>query len=58
MMTGEEIAGNRGGTMNHHVTQGVRGPLARIGRCVAAIVAECNYAQTRLTSPRNTPARF
>ena len=44
--------------MNHHVTQGVRGPLARIGRRVAAIVAECNYAQTRLTSPRDTPAHF
>jgi hypothetical protein len=58
MVTGEEIAGNRGGTMNHHVTQGVPGPLARIGRRVAAIVAECNNAQTRLTSLRNTPARF
>jgi hypothetical protein len=57
-VTGEEMAGNRGGTMNHHMMQGVRGPLARIGRRVAAIVAECNYAQTRLTSLRNTPARF
>jgi hypothetical protein len=44
--------------MNHTVTQSVRGPLARIGRRVAAIVAECNYAQTRVSSPRNTPARF
>ena len=44
--------------MNHHVTQGVRAPLARIGRRVAAIVAECNYAQTRLTSLRNTPGRI
>jgi hypothetical protein len=44
--------------MNHHVTQGGRGPLARIGRRVAAIVAECNYAQTRLASLRDTPARF
>jgi hypothetical protein len=44
--------------MNHNVTQGVRGPLARIGRRVAAIVTECNYAQTRVTSLRNTPARF
>ena len=44
--------------MNHHVTQGVRAPLARIGRRLAAIVAECNYAQTRVTSPRNTPERF
>jgi len=44
--------------MNHHETQGVPGPLARIGRRVAAIVAECNYAQTRVTSLQNTPARF
>ena len=44
--------------MNQNVTQGVRGPLARIGRRVAAIVAECNYAQTRVASFRNTPARF
>jgi hypothetical protein len=57
-MTGEEMAGNRGGTMNHNVTRGARGPLARIGRRVAAIVAECNYAQTRVTSLKNIPARF
>jgi hypothetical protein len=44
--------------MNHHMTQGIRGPLARIGRRVAAIVAECNYAQNRVTSLRNTAARF
>jgi hypothetical protein len=44
--------------MNHNVTQDVQGPLARIGRRVAAIVAECNNAQTRLTSLRNTPERF
>lgn len=44
--------------MNHGITQGVRGPLARIGRRVAAIVAECNYATTRMTSLRNTPERF
>ena len=44
--------------MNHNVTQDGRGPLARIGRRVAAIVAECNYAQTRLTSSRNTPEHF
>ena len=44
--------------MNYHVTQGVQGPLARIGRRVAAIVAECNYAGTRLASGRDTPARF
>ncbi len=44
--------------MNHNVSQGVRGPLARIARRVAAIVAECNYAQTRVTSLRDTPARY
>jgi len=44
--------------MNHDMTQGVRGRLARIGRRVAAIVAECNHAQTRVTSLRDTPARF
>jgi hypothetical protein len=44
--------------MTHNVTQDVRGPLARIGRRVAAIVAECNYTQTRVTSLRDTPARF
>jgi hypothetical protein len=44
--------------MNQNVTQGVQGPLARIGRRIAAIVAECNHAQTRVTSLRNTPARF
>ncbi len=44
--------------MNHNMTQGVRGPLARIGRRVATIVAECNYAQTRVTSLRKTPERF
>jgi hypothetical protein len=58
MVTGDEMAGNQGGTMNHNVTQGIRGPLARIGRRVAAIVAECNYAQTRVTSVRNTPEHF
>jgi hypothetical protein len=58
MVTGEVMAGNRGGTMNHNETQGVRGPLARIGRRLAAIVAECNYAQNQVTSLRNTPARF
>jgi hypothetical protein len=58
MVTGEEMAGNQGGTMNHNVTQGARGPLARIGRRVAAIVAECNYAQNRVTSLRNTPDAY
>jgi hypothetical protein len=58
MVTGHEMAGNRGGTMNHNVTHGIRGPLARIGRRVAAIVAECNYAQNRVASLRNTPEHF
>jgi hypothetical protein len=44
--------------MNHNVRHDVQGPLARICRRVAAIVAECNYAQTRLTSLQDTPARF
>lgn len=44
--------------MNRNLTQGAPGPLARIGRRVAAIVAECNYAQTRLISPQDTPAHF
>jgi hypothetical protein len=44
--------------MNHNVTQGIQGPLARIGRRIAAIAAECNYAQTRVASLRNTPERF
>ena len=44
--------------MNHHETQSARGPLARIGRRVAAIVAECNYAQARLTGLRNTPGTY
>jgi len=44
--------------MNRNVTQGKRGPLARIGQHVAAIVAWCNYAQTRMTSLRYTPERF
>ena len=44
--------------MNHNVTQSVRGPLARIGPRVAAIVTDCNYAQTRVTSLRNTPGAY
>ena len=44
--------------MSHNDTQSTLGPLARFGRRVAAIVAECNYAQTQLTSLRNTPERF
>ena len=44
--------------MNRHQTQGTRGPLARFGHRIAEIVAELNYAQTQLSSPRNTPERF
>jgi hypothetical protein len=44
--------------MNHNPTRDTRGLLARIGRRLAAIVAECNYAQTRMTSLRDTPAHF
>lgn len=44
--------------MNQNVTQGIRGPLGRIGWRVRAIVAECNYVQTRLTSLRTTPDSF
>jgi hypothetical protein len=58
MVSGQQMAGNRGGTMNYTVKQGVPGPLARIGRRVAAIVAECNFAQTRLSSLQDTPAHF
>jgi hypothetical protein len=58
MMTGEEPARDRGGTMNHNIKHGVRGPLTRIARRVGAIVAEANYAQARLTSLRNTPGAF
>lgn len=44
--------------MSYNVTQGVRGPLGRIGWRVRAIVADCNYVQTRLTSLRNTPGAY
>lgn len=57
-VTGEEPAVKRGGMMNYNVKQGVPGPLARIARRVAAIVTECNDAQARLASSRNTAARF
>ena len=44
--------------MSHTVTQGTRNPLAHFTQRVAAIVAECNYAQTRVTSLRNTPGAY
>jgi hypothetical protein len=44
--------------MNHKMTQNARGPLARISRRVAAFVAECNYAQTQVSSLRHTSERI
>jgi hypothetical protein len=44
--------------MNTNMRHGVLGPLARIGRRLAALIAECNDAQTRLANARNTPAHF
>jgi hypothetical protein len=38
--------------MNHNVKPDAGTPLARIGRRIAAFVAECNYIQTRMTSLR------
>ena len=44
--------------MNTASTHKNRRPFALAIDAVTAIVAECNYAQTRVTSLRNTPARF
>jgi hypothetical protein len=44
--------------MNTNVTRGASAPLARLGRRIAAIVTECNYAQNRVTSLRNTPGAY
>jgi len=44
--------------MNTNVTQGASGPLARLGRRISAIVSQCNYAQDRVTSLRNTPDAY
>ena len=44
--------------MNTTATQSTRGPLARFGRRIAAIVAECNAAGNRLASPQHTPERY
>jgi hypothetical protein len=44
--------------MNRRQTHSTQGAFARFGHRVAAIVHELNYAQTRLTSSRNTPERF
>lgn len=39
-------------------THNTQGPLARIGRRIAAFVAEANAAQTRLASPQHTPDHY
>lgn len=44
--------------MNHNVTRGGRGQVVRVGRRIAAIIAECNYAQAQLSGLRHTPERF
>jgi hypothetical protein len=44
--------------MNRTMTHDVQGPLARIRQRVAAFVAECNYAQSRLASAQHTPERY
>jgi hypothetical protein len=44
--------------MTPNVTQGLRASLARVGRHIAGITAECNYAQYRLTSLRDTPGAY
>ena len=44
--------------MNTNVTQGASGLLTRLGRRISAIVTECNYAQDRVTSLRNTPGAY
>jgi hypothetical protein len=54
IVTGDEIAGNQGGTMK----KSVWGPLVHVGQRVAALVAECNYAQTRLVTLQRTQSRF
>ena len=32
--------------------------ISALARRVGGFFAECNYAQTRVASPRNTPAHF
>jgi hypothetical protein len=44
--------------MNRNVTQSAQSPLARVGRRIAAIIAECNYADLRTSSLRDTPAAY
>jgi hypothetical protein len=44
--------------MNTTTTNTRRRPFARIIDTVTAFVAECNYANARLISPQDTPARF
>jgi hypothetical protein len=44
--------------MNTTATHSTRGPLARFGRRIAAIVAECNAAGNRLASSQHTPEHY
>jgi hypothetical protein len=44
--------------MNTATSHTRRRPFARIIDAVANFFAECNYANTRLISPQDTPARF
>jgi hypothetical protein len=44
--------------MNTAATDTRRRPFARIIDAIANFLSECNYANTRLISPQDTPARF
>jgi hypothetical protein len=44
--------------MSTNMNHSTGSALARFGHRIAAVVAECNKAQTLLTSSRNTPAHF
>ena len=43
--------------MNQHATQD-EGAMTRLGHRFAAIIAEMNYAGTRLSSAQHTPERY
>ena len=43
--------------MNPNMTQSLAS-LGRLGRRVAAIIAECNYAQRRMTALRTAPDTY
>ena len=44
--------------MTPRITASARATLARFGRRVAAVLAECNYAQRRATIWRTTPDTY